>query len=966
MLTSRSRRSQQKILAIVVLGIFIFSITGTLFTASAQSTTVGVTLLPVPVSITVTPSNDSINVGDTLQYTATAFFAVGAPTDVTTNSLTNWSITGGGAATIGTSGLTQGLTTGVSAGSVVVNAEYGGVVGITNLTVGAAVVAPPTTPTRPSPSGSDSGTRGTTTPGIESGTTEPEPGTTDPGTTDPGTTIPGATEPGTTDPGTTDPGTRDPGTSSGSDSGTRDPATPAGEPLPVPPGVFVPDSTPTDTVELTPEQQEQVRETLEQLEELLYPGETAPVDGITRQEVLHKVLQDFKIRDVRKQLLDMAYNHPADALSIFANYSSYVAFTERYDAVIKGALIQSEIPRVFSYFIDEVFAQESARQNAPTLFSRNSGPVADFNNVVSSVGQIYPDVIIENTYAQDIFDGTMLGFVNGYYEEPNSPFKPEKIISRIETVKILLNATGLMKWQYYTELEASLGGPDGVKTQTSSFADVKPTTDYMWWYPRYLAKACEVEMFNCAKGSNFRPDEYITKYDYAEYTANLQRYLREHEVEKNLLADKDNDTLVNYFENDITLTKDADYDTDADELDDGNEVGTFFTNPFLKDTDQDNLSDSREVNDFKTDPNLDDTDSDTFNDGAEIDAGTDPLDAANFPVDKNNNGINDEWETTNSLQVKDGAQDTDEDGISDELEYQYGTDPKLADTDNDGFSDAEEILELRTNPLNDRDPGNLESIGVRITSFQEGQIVADAQPFVKGFAPQGSKVEVVLRNDIGHEKILGQTLTDDNRVFIFQVPQPLRDGKYAFLARALESEKKLVTESDPVHVRIDSQLNIIAPDPKKLADKEVTEEDLLRNLRIEIIDKKPVLKGQTELGSRVVATWKSIVASSALIADNNSGDFAIGSPTDLEFGNHEVFVNAVRRKDGALSRTVKVSFRVGAAFPGSVHGAADGGILGGFNAISGAAAAIPWWAWLIGGVVVVGGGTVAYKKMRKS
>lgn len=66
-------------------------------------------------------------------------------------------------------------------------------------------------------------------------------------------------------------------------------------------------------------------------------------------------------------------------------------------------------------------------------------------------------------------------------------------------------------------------------------------------------------------------------------------------------------------------------DTDADGLDDGEEVLVWATNPLANaDKDGDSLADADEVLVHFTDPSLADTDGDTFADGAEIAAGTNP------------------------------------------------------------------------------------------------------------------------------------------------------------------------------------------------------------------------------------------------------------------------------------------------------------------------------------------------------
>ncbi len=71
-------------------------------------------------------------------------------------------------------------------------------------------------------------------------------------------------------------------------------------------------------------------------------------------------------------------------------------------------------------------------------------------------------------------------------------------------------------------------------------------------------------------------------------------------------------------------------DTDSDGLSDTKEtgIGTDVNDP---DTDDDGLLDGQEVDDYGTDPFVTDTDGDTYSDKAEVDAGSDPLNADDYP-----------------------------------------------------------------------------------------------------------------------------------------------------------------------------------------------------------------------------------------------------------------------------------------------------------------------------------------------
>ncbi|MBD3192267.1 MAG: hypothetical protein GF308_16630 [Candidatus Heimdallarchaeota archaeon] len=130
--------------------------------------------------------------------------------------------------------------------------------------------------------------------------------------------------------------------------------------------------------------------------------------------------------------------------------------------------------------------------------------------------------------------------------------------------------------------------------------------------------------------------------------------------------DPDNDNLTNLEEYQLA-TNPLLADTDEDGLLDGEEVQLFGTDPTLADSDEDDLTDGEEVHQFQTDPTLEDTDRDGIPDGFEVAQGWDPL------------------------QPTEGSWDSDQDGLANGEEFIYQTDPFDADTDNDGIPDGFEV-----------------------------------------------------------------------------------------------------------------------------------------------------------------------------------------------------------------------------------------------------------------------------------
>ena len=331
-----------------------------------------------------------------------------------------------------------------------------------------------------------------------------------------------------------------------------------------------------------------------------------------------------------------------------------------------------------------------------------------------------------------------------------------------------------------------------------------------------------------------------------------------------------------------------------------------------------------------------DSDNDCFSDRTENKFGTNPKNADSRPKDENKNCFDEAWEQKYGLIPVNSMQDTDQDGLSDRLEYMYETDPKKTDTDSDSFADGREILDFRTNPNDGSDPGTIEKLGIRITGFGENQAISDPQPFIKGVALAGTTVEIRALDSRKKETIFGRTITGENNMFLLRPAEPLKDGEYDFTSQVIPAEKpaekppvsprfksasardlaatleKTETgmESKPVHLTIKKALKVIPPNPQKLADIPVTEENLIKDLRVEIIDSQPVLFGKTAFNSEVVATWNSIVLTSAIIADSPAGEFSISPFHALVTGDHEVYLTAVRLKDEAASETIKLPFTV--------------------------------------------------------
>ncbi len=169
--------------------------------------------------------------------------------------------------------------------------------------------------------------------------------------------------------------------------------------------------------------------------------------------------------------------------------------------------------------------------------------------------------------------------------------------------------------------------------------------------------------------------------------------------------DTDNDGLLDNYETLTSGTDPNNPDTDGDGLQDGEEVagpgGNSPTDPKNKDTDGDGLEDGAEVNTHGSNPNNKDTDGGGMEDGAEVTAGKSPTnkqdDTGSPFADDDNDGLTNIVEQNLGTDPQDP--DTDDDGLIDGPEVlAHSTDPKNPDTDGGGVNDGEEVNTNNTNP----------------------------------------------------------------------------------------------------------------------------------------------------------------------------------------------------------------------------------------------------------------------------
>ncbi len=143
---------------------------------------------------------------------------------------------------------------------------------------------------------------------------------------------------------------------------------------------------------------------------------------------------------------------------------------------------------------------------------------------------LYPDVAPTDKFFGAVNVATALGLINGFTNEADSPFKPHLPISRVQALKVILSATGLVQPLHRFELVDILGGEQALSSQNSYFLDVNPKIAYMWWYPRYINFAVDAGIIE--KQDHFRPDDNLSKNEFNAIVGRTLDYLNKSKNEK--------------------------------------------------------------------------------------------------------------------------------------------------------------------------------------------------------------------------------------------------------------------------------------------------------------------------------------------------------------------------------------------------------------------------------------------------
>lgn len=131
--------------------------------------------------------------------------------------------------------------------------------------------------------------------------------------------------------------------------------------------------------------------------------------------------------------------------------------------------------------------------------------MTNFKGFKPSPAILYPDVGPGYKYYTAINQATQLDLVRGYFSEENSPYRPAQPISRVEALKLIMGAGGVMNWKEKFELNVLDMKPNWL---TASIRDDQ------WWYARYIGGAINNGIIT--SGDKFSPEQPLSREEFLQ------------------------------------------------------------------------------------------------------------------------------------------------------------------------------------------------------------------------------------------------------------------------------------------------------------------------------------------------------------------------------------------------------------------------------------------------------------------
>ncbi|MBI2639181.1 hypothetical protein HYW83_06375 [Candidatus Peregrinibacteria bacterium] len=271
-----------------------------------------------------------------------------------------------------------------------------------------------------------------------------------------------------------------------------------------------------------------------------------------------------------------------------------------------------------------------------------------------------------------------------------------------------------------------------------------------------------------------------------------------------------------------------------------------------------------------------------------------------------------------SVVIKENTQDTNRDGVSDEVETLLGIDPKKPQSGH--FSGFEKKLYGLDTPQK----------AARVEKQCNIGVLSGAKLSLEGFTvlaacPKGQQFALYAMDEQGFTTALGTQTASDNYKIVFVVDKnKLSPGKYTF---QLEAASPLTLNSKngqadvvgivgaganepskPVAVEIVPSTAIPQPQAQKIENVDIA---ALKNIKVfKTGDGRIHVSGVADISAMVVGTFSSAIFTSALLANVETGAFEIISAQPLETGDHEVVLYATELDQRVQSKPVQLKFSI--------------------------------------------------------
>lgn len=261
------------------------------------------------------------------------------------------------------------------------------------------------------------------------------------------------------------------------------------------------------------------------------------------------------------------------------------------------------------------------------------------------------------------------------------------------------------------------------------------------------------------------------------------------------------------------------------------------------------------------------------------------------------------------IMIEESTQDTNQDGISDDVEVLFGIDPR---SKTEGpFSAVEKKL------FGIAEKKDLELIGRKkcLMNLESG-----VKRSIEGFTvlaacPKNTEYSLIAIEANGEITTVASGTVSENNKLVLPVTKKLLPGTYTFQlvpnsflkADVMESQDPMGV-SDTVQVELVPFTKVKSVRVKKIEDVEI---EGLRDIKVtQTADGRIHVNGHADPFALVVGTFKSAIFTSAMLADIQGGFFEIVSARPLEVGEHEVTLFASRYEENLESPPIAIKFSV--------------------------------------------------------